>query len=284
MVKVALIQHESRESVEENQRRVEGKIREAATNGAQMICTQELCTTRYFCKEQKSENFDLAAEVPGEWTERLGKIAVEFGVVLVVSGFEKRGTGLYHNTAWVIDADGKMLGKYRKMHIPQDPSFEEKFYFTPGDEGYKVFETRYGKIGVLICWDQWFPEAARLTALQGAEIIFYPTAIGWMPGEEEFHAAQHHAWETVQCGHAVANSCYVCAVNRCGTEGNIKFWGQSFVADYCGQVVAKAPVDEEAILYADLEPEAIEQHRRIWPFFRDRRIDSYGGIVKRWGK
>ena len=206
-------------------------------------------------------------------------------MVIVASGFEKRATGLYHNTAWVVDADGTFLGMYRKMHIPQDPGFEEKFYFTPGDLGYKAFDTKFGRIGVLICWDQWYPEAARLTAMQGAEIIFYPTAIGWLPEEKPLLGEQQHcAWETVQRGHAVANGCYVCAVNRVGTEGESEFWGQSFVADYYGQIVAKAPVSDEAILYAELDLDALEDHRRIWPFFRDRRIDSYGGITERWGK
>lgn len=284
MVKVALIQQESCESCKENKRRVEKCIREAATNGAQIICTQELCTTRYFCRTQDCDCFDLAEEIPGEWTERLSALAAELGVVLIVSGFEKRDSGLYHNTAWVIDANGALLGIYRKMHIPQDPGFEEKFYFTPGDTGYKCFNTKYGKIGVLICWDQWFPEAARLTALQGTKILFYPTAIGWIPGEENLYAAQHHAWQTVQCGHAVANGCYVCAANRCGTEGDTTFWGQSFIADYCGQVIAEAPVDSETVLYAELDLDALEDHRRIWPFFRDRRIDSYSGITQRWGE
>ena len=213
------------------------------------------------------------------------KALAELGVVIVASGFEKRATGLYHNTAWVVDADGSFLGMYRKMHIPQDPGFEEKFYFTPGDLGYKAFDTKFGRIGVLICWDQWYPEAARLTAMQGAEIIFYPTAIGWLPEEKPLLGEQQHcAWETVQRGHAVANGCYVCAVNRVGTEGESEFWGQSFVADYYGQIVAKAPVSDEAILYADLDLDALEDHRRIWPFFRDRRIDSYGGITERWGR
>ena len=234
---------------------------------------------------RRNENIPMAEPIPGELTEAHRKLAAELGVVIVASGFEKRATGLYHNTAWVVDADGTFLGMYRKMHIPQDPGFEEKFYFTPGDLGYKAFETKFGRIGVLICWDQWYPEAARLTAMQGAEIIFYPTAIGWLPEEKPLLGEQQHcAWETVQRGHAVANGCYVCAVNRVGTEGESEFWGQSFVADYYGQIVAKAPVSDEAILYAELDLDALEDHRRIWPFFRDRRIDSYGGITERWGK
>ena len=284
MPKVALIQQPSAPATDENKRRTEAAIREAAAGGARIICTQEMCTTPYFCRTQDCAAFDLAEEMPGAWGKELQGMAAELGVALVVAGFERRAPGVYHNTAMVIDADGKFLGVYRKMHIPQDPGFEEKFYFTPGDTGYKCFDTKFGKIGVLICWDQWYPEAARLTALQGAQVLFYPTAIGWIPGEEELYAAQHHAWETVQCGHAVANGCYVCAANRCGTEGEITFWGQSFVADYCGQVIAKAPAGEASILYADLDFAALEDHRRIWPFFRDRRIDSYGGITERWGE
>ncbi len=282
MVRVGLIQRAAVEDVAENKRRTRDAIYEAALHGARIICTQELCTTLYFCKEQECAAFDLAEEIPGEWTEQLQSTAKELRVVLVAAGFERRAPGVYYNTACVVNADGAFLGMYRKMHIPQDPGFEEKFYFTPGDTGYRCFETEFGKIGVLICWDQWFPEAARLTALQGAEILFYPTAIGWIPGEEELYAAQHHAWETVQCGHAIANGCYVCAVNRCGTEAQTTFWGQSFVADFNGQVLAKAPMSEDAILYADLDLGALEEHRRIWPFFRDRRIDSYAGISQRW--
>ena len=284
MPRIALIQQEAVADPAENKRRQMLAIREAAAGGAQIVCTQEMCTTLYFCRTQDCELFNTADPIPGEWTDELCALARELGVVIVAAGFEKRATGLYHNTAWVIDADGSFLGMYRKMHIPQDPGFEEKFYFTPGDLGYKCFETRFGRIGVLICWDQWYPEAARLTAMEGAEILFYPTAIGWIPGEEELYTAQHCAWETVQRGHAVANGCYVCAVNRCGVEGETTFWGQSFVADYCGQVVAKAPVKERTILYADVDLAALEAHRRIWPFFRDRRIDSYNGITRRWGK
>ena len=201
---------------------------------------------------------------------------------MIASLFERRAAGVYHNTAAVIDADGSYLGKYRKMHIPQDPGFEEKFYFTPGDLGYRVWDTRFGKISVLICWDQWYPEAARLAALAGAEIIFYPTAIGWLPEEKaELGAAQHTAWETVQRGHAVANGCYVAAINRTGTEGKTEFWGQSFVADYYGQIVERAPVSEETIVFADCDLKALESMRRIWPFFRDRRVDSFGDLGRR---
>lgn len=285
MPKIALIQQTSCPEIVDNKIRVEQAIRTAAACGAQIICTQEMCTTPYFCRTQDCAEFDAAEKIPGEWSERLCALARELGVVLVVAAFEKRAVGLCHNTAFVIDADGSFMGLYRKMHIPQDPGFEEKFYFTPGDLGYRCFETKFGRIGVLICWDQWFPEAARLTAMQGAEILFYPTAIGWLPEEKPtLGEAQHCAWETVQRGHAVANGCYVCSVNRVGTEGETEFWGQSFVADYCGQIVAKASVSEETILYADLDLDALEDHRRIWPFFRDRRIDSYSGLMQRWGK
>lgn len=284
MPKVALIQLSADESPAVNKARTEDAIRQAAANGAQIICTQELFTTQYFCRTEDCEFFDLADPLPGPLTEAHQSLATELGVVIVASGFEKRATGLYHNTAWVIDADGSFLGLYRKMHIPQDPGFEEKFYFTPGDLGYKAFKTKFGTIGVLICWDQWYPEAARLTALEGAEILFYPTAIGWLPEEKPLLGeAQHCAWETVQRGHAVANGCYVCAINRVGTEGNSEFWGQTFISDFYGQIIAKAPVSEETILYADIDLKALEDHRRIWPFFRDRRIETYGGITRRWG-
>ena len=282
MPRISLLQLTSFAEPEKNIRKTEAAIRQAASEGAQIICTQELFTTAYFCTTQDTSNFDLADKLPGPLTESHQALAKELGVVIVASGFEKRATGLYHNTAWVIDANGSYRGHYRKMHIPQDPGFEEKFYFTPGDTGYKAFDTQFGKIGVLICWDQWYPEAARLTALKGAEILIYPTAIGWLPEEKaELGEAQHNAWQAVQCGHAVANSCYVVAINRTGTEGNTEFWGQSFVSNHYGQVIAKAPISEEKILTADLE-EALEEHRRIWPFFRDRRIDSYSQITERF--
>ena len=229
------------------------------------------------------KNFDLAEPLDGELVKSHQALAKELEVVIVASGFEKRATGLYHNTAWVIDADGEYLGHYRKMHIPQDPGFEEKFYFTPGDQGFKAWQTRCGKIGVLICWDQWFPEAARLTALAGAEILIYPTAIGWLPEEkEELGDAQYHAWQSVQCGHAVANGCYVAAINRTGIEGETEFWGQSFVSNHYGQIIAKAPVSEEQTLLVDVDLCALEEHRRIWPFYRDRRVDAYGEITERF--
>jgi N-carbamoylputrescine amidase len=281
-VRVGLVQARDRGSPEANLAHTVERIREAAANGARIVCTQELFLTRYFCRTQNPALFDLAEPVPGPTTEALSALAAELDLVLVASLFERRASGVYHNTAAVIDADGSLLGKYRKMHIPQDPGFEEKFYFTPGDLGFRAWKTRHGTIGVIICWDQWFPEAARLTALAGAEILFCPTAIGWLPEEKaELGAAQHTAWETVQRGHAVANGCYLAAVNRTGTEGETEFWGQSFVADPYGQVAALAPVEEEAVLLADCDLAALEDTRRIWPFFRDRRIDAYGDLTRR---
>jgi len=281
-VRIGLIQVRDQGSAEANLAYTLDRIRQAAAGGAQIICTQELFTTSYFCRTQDPALFDLAESVPGPTTDALATLAAELGVVIIGSLFERRAAGVYHNTAAVIDADGSYLGKYRKMHIPQEPGFEEKFYFTPGDLGYKVWDTHFGKISVLICWDQWYPEAARLAALAGAEILFYPTAIGWLPEEKaELGSAQHTAWETVQRGHAVANGCYVAAVNRTGTEGDTEFWGQSFVADFYGQIIERAPVDAEAIILADCDLNALEQMRRIWPFFRDRRIDSYDGVTRR---
>jgi N-carbamoylputrescine amidase len=260
-----------------------GLIREAARMGAQIICTQELFLTEYFCKTEDPALFDLAETIPGPTTAMLQPLAAELGVVIVASLFEKRGPGLYHNTAAIIDADGSLLGIYRKHHIPQDPGFEEKFYFTPGDTGFRAWETRFGRIGVLICWDQWYPEAARLTAMDGATVIFYPTAIGWLPEEKPtLGAAQHTAWETVQRGHAVANGCFIAATNRTGTEQNTEFWGQSFIANPYGEIVAKASVATEEILIHDCNLREVEDFRRIWPFFRDRRIDAYADLTKRW--
>jgi len=281
-IRIALIQGREQGSSAADLDYTIARIRDAAASGAQIVCTQELFNTPYFCRTQDTALFDLAEPIPGATTEALEAVAAELGVVIIASLFERRASGVYHNTAAVIDADGRYLGKYRKMHIPQDPGFEEKFYFTPGDLGYKVWDTKFGKISVLICWDQWYPEAARLAALAGAEIIFYPTAIGWLPEEKaELGAAQHTAWETVQRGHAVANGCYVAAVNRTGTEGETEFWGQSFVSDFYGQIVKRAPVTEDCILLADCDLKALEDMRRIWPFFRDRRIDTYDGITQR---
>lgn len=281
-VRIALVQGREQGSQAADLDYTIARIREAAAGGAQVICTQEMFNTPYFCRTQDTEMFDLAEPIPGPTTDALVEVAGELGVVIVAALFERRASGVYHNTAAVIDADGTYLGKYRKMHIPQDPGFEEKFYFTPGDLGYKVWDTKFGKISVLICWDQWYPEAARMAALAGAEIIFYPTAIGWLPEEKaELGEAQHTAWETVQRGHAVANGCYVAAVNRTGTEGETEFWGQSFVADFYGQIIERAPVSEEAIVLVDCDLKALEDMRRIWPFFRDRRIDSFSGLTRR---
>jgi N-carbamoylputrescine amidase len=281
-VRIALIQGREQGGAVADLDYTVARIREAAASGAKVICTQELFNTPYFCRTQDTELFDMAEPIPGATTDTLATVAGELGVVIIAALFERRAPGVYHNTAAVIDADGNYLGKYRKMHIPQDPGFEEKFYFTPGDLGYKVWDTKFGKISVLICWDQWYPEAARMAALAGAEIIFYPTAIGWLPEEKaELGEAQHTAWETVQRGHAVANGCYIAAVNRVGTEGATEFWGQSFVADFYGQIVKRAPVSEEYILLADCDLKALEEMRRIWPFFRDRRIDTYEGITRR---
>lgn len=282
VVRVGLVQMRCVASAQANLERAVALVREAAARGAQVVCLQELFLSPYFCRTQDVRFFDLAEPVPGPTTEVLAALAGELGVVLVVSLFEKRAAGVYHNTAVVVDADGAVLGKYRKMHIPQDPGFEEKFYFTPGDLGFRAWQTRFGRIGVLICWDQWYPEAARLTALAGAEILFYPTAIGWLQSEKAaLGGAQHTAWETVQRGHAVANGCYVAAVNRVGTEGETEFWGQSFVADPYGQVMTRASVSEEEVLLQDCDLGRVEEFRRIWPFFRDRRIDAFGDLGRR---
>ncbi len=283
MPSIALLQSQAFPTKAESLTHHEKMVREAAARGAQIIVTQELFLTPYFCTVQNPAFFDLADPLPGPLTDHLGSLAGELGVVLVSSLFEKRGPGLYHNTAAIHDADGSLLGFYRKSHIPQDPAFEEKFYFTPGDSGWPVWNTRFGKIGVLICWDQWYPEAARLMALGGAQILIYPTAIGWLPEEKpSLGEAQHNAWETVQRGHAVANGCYVAAANRTGTEGNTEFWGRSFVADPYGQVIARASTGAEEILLCDIDLPQVEEFRRIWPFFRDRRTDGYADLVRRW--
>ncbi|MDA0766659.1 MAG: carbon-nitrogen hydrolase [Verrucomicrobia bacterium] len=285
MPKVGLLQSRGFSSKEEALEHHVQLIREAAEMGAEVVVTQELFLTEYFCRTEDPALFDLAERIPGPTTEVLGPLAKELGIVLVASLFEHRGPGLYHNTAVVFDADGTLLGKYRKAHIPQDPGFEEKFYFTPGDTGYPVWKTRFGMIGVLICWDQWYPEAARLAALGGAELLIYPTAIGWLPEEKpELGEAQHCAWETVQRGHAVANGCFVAAVNRVGTEGETEFWGQSFVANPYGEIVARGSEGGEEILVIDCDLAKVEEFRRIWPFFRDRRIETYRGITERWGE
>jgi N-carbamoylputrescine amidase len=280
--RLGLIQGRDYGSREANLQHTIAAIHAASAAGAQVVVTQELFLTPYFCNVQDPVNFDLAEPVPGPSTEVLSKVAAEAGVVLVASLFERAAAGVYFNTAVVLDADGTLLGCYRKMHIPQDPGFEEKFYFTPGDLGFRVWQTRFGTLGVLICWDQWFPEAARMATLAGAEILIYPTAIGWLATEKgDLGVAQHCAWETVQRGHAVANGCYVAAVNRVGIEGDTEFWGQSFVADPYGQILQRAPVDATVELVVDCDLDALESVRRIWPFLRDRRIDAYSGLSQR---
>ena len=282
-VRVGLIQLTAEDTPAANVRKTIPRIEEAAAKGAKIIGLQEMFTTKYFCITQDPKNFDLAEPIEtGPSVTELAKAAKRLGVVIVAPLFEARGSEVYHNTAAVIDADGTVLGKYRKMHIPQDPGFEEKFYFTPGDLGFRTWKTAHGDIGVLICWDQWYPEAARLTALGGAQILFYPTAIGWLPEEKAaLGQAQHNAWETVQRGHGVANGCYVAATNRVGTEGRTQFWGQSFVSDPYGEIVARASVEKEEILLADCDLVKQREFRRIWPFFRDRRIDAYGDLTRR---
>jgi N-carbamoylputrescine amidase len=283
LVTLGLVQSRAYATAAESLQRHIDLIRVAAAKGAQIVCLQELFLTEYFCKGEHVERFDLAETIPGPTTEALCPLAKELGVVIIASLFEKRGPGLYHNTAAIIDADGTYLGKYRKMHIPEDPGFNEKFYFTPGDLGYKVWDTKFGRIGVLICWDQWYPEAARLAALAGAQILFYPTAIGWLQSEKAtLGVSQHIAWETVQRGHAVANGCYVAAVNRVGIEEETEFWGQTFVANPYGVITAKASVSDEEVLTAVCDLQQVEDFRRIWPFFRDRRIDTYQPLTKRY--
>lgn len=282
-VRVGLIQLTAEETPAANVRKTIPRIEEAAAKGAKIIGLQEMFTTKYFCVEQDPKYFNLAEPIPaGPSVTALTEVARKLGVVIVAPLFEARGNEVFHNTAAIIDADGTYLGKYRKMHIPQDPGFEEKFYFTPGDLGFRTWNTAFGQIGVLICWDQWYPEAARLTALAGAQILFYPTAIGWLPEEKAtLGKAQHTAWETVQRGHGVANGCYVAATNRVGQEGHTQFWGQSFVSDPYGEIIAKASPDREEVLIADCDLDRQREFRRIWPFFRDRRIDAYGEITQR---
>ncbi|MBX0326520.1 carbon-nitrogen hydrolase [Oscillochloris sp. ZM17-4] len=287
IVNIGLVQLAMDDAPAANMASAMAAVRAAAAQGAQIICLPELFRSRYFCQSEEHVNFALAEPVPGPSTEILCALARELGVVIIASLFEKRAEGLYHNTAAVIDADGSYLGKYRKMHIPDDPLFYEKFYFTPGDLGFKVFPTRFGRVGVLICWDQWYPEAARLTALRGADLLFYPTAIGWHPAEKaEYGLAQHQSWETIQRSHGVANGCYVVSVNRTGHEGDpaggIEFWGQSFLSDPSGTILAKAPVDHAAILVAPVDLARLDVQRTHWPFLRDRRIDAYGEITKRY--
>ena len=283
---VALVQMRCAAEKAANLVAAEQHIRSAARAGAQVICLPELFLGPYFCQRVDLSLFDLAEPIPGPSTDRLSALAKETGTVLIASLFEKRSAGLYHNTAAVFDADGTLLGIYRKMHIPDDPLFHEKYYFTPGDLGFRVFQTKFAKVGTLVCWDQWYPEAARLTALAGAEILVYPTAIGWHPREKaEFGVQQHDAWQTIQRGHAIANGVYVAAVNRVGHEGpaggGIEFWGGSFVADPGGRIVAKAGQGEE-VLVAACDPGKVDATRTHWPFLRDRRIDAYGDLTKRY--
>jgi N-carbamoylputrescine amidase len=283
-VRIALVQMSCVENPQENLQKAQERIRQAAAGGANIVCLQELFTTLYFCQTEEYEPFGYAEPIPGPSTAALQELAAELGVVIVASLFEIRAKGVHHNTAAVIDADGSYLGKYRKMHIPDDPGFYEKFYFVPGDLGYKVFDTKFGTIGVLICWDQWYPEAARLTALRGADMLFYPTAIGWATSEtsETVRASQRQAWKASHLGHAVANGVFVAAANRAGAEGELEFWGNSFVSDPFGQVISEAAHNNEEILYADCDLSKISFYRSHWPFMRDRRIDSYGDITRRW--
>ncbi len=281
-VRIGLVQTSCGERPQENLERALRAIAEAAAAGAQIVCLPELFRTRYFCQAEEHASFDLAEPIPGPSSQALCSAAREHQVVVVGSLFERRMAGVYHNTACVIDADGTLLGLYRKMHIPDDPLYYEKFYFTPGDLGFRCFATRHARIGVLVCWDQWFPEAARLTAMAGAEILFYPTAIGWHAEEKAQHGArQHEAWELVQRGHAVANGVWVATPNRVGTEGTVEFWGGSFVCDPFGSLVARAGHAEERVLVAECDLSRVEEVRRHWPFLRDRRIDAYQGLTER---
>jgi N-carbamoylputrescine amidase len=289
-LKVGLVQMAMGEDPAPNLAKAIDGVRDAAKRGAQLVVLPELFRSRYFCQSEDAAQFGLAEAIPGPSTEVLGQLAAELQVTLVASLFEKRAAGLYHNTAAVLDAERGYLGKYRKMHIPDDPRYYEKYYFTPGDLGFKVFHTKPVELGVLVCWDQWYPEAARLTAMQGAEILVYPTAIGWHPEEKaQFGERQHGAWETVQRGHAVANGCFVIAVNRTGFEpdprsaGGIEFWGQSFIAGTDGRILVRAPADREVVLVEEIDLAEIDAVRAGWPFFRDRRIDAYAALTQRFG-
>jgi N-carbamoylputrescine amidase len=289
IIKVGLVQTACSPDPKANLNKTLTAVERAARQGAKIICTQELFRSQYFCQSEDHKHFKLAEPIPGPSTQAFQKLARKHRAVIIASLFEKRAAGVYHNTAAIIDADGSLLGVYRKMHIPDDPLYYEKFYFTPGDLGFRAWQTRYAKIGVLICWDQWYPEGARLTAMQGAEILFYPTAIGWHPGEKKkYGALQHNAWEIIQRSHAIANGCYVCAPNRVGHEilagvggEGIEFWGQSFVAGTAGEILAKASADKEENLIVPLDLGHVDTTRTHWPFLRDRRIDAYGGLSKR---
>lgn len=286
--KIGLIQMRCSHDPAENLGKASVMLRSAAHKGANVACLPELFRTPYFCQKEDAALFDLAETIPGPTSEALSNLAKETGMAIVGSLFERRLPGLYHNTAVVFDADGMALGIYRKMHVPDDPLFYEKYYFTPGDTGFKTFDTRFARIGTLVCWDQWFPEGARLTALQGASVLFYPTAIGWHPREKtEVGVAQHSAWETIQRSHAIANGCYVAAVNRIGHEGpsdgGLEFWGASFVSDPFGRVLHRASHDQEEVVVVECDLKHLEEVRRNWPFLRDRRIDAYGGLTQRAG-
>jgi N-carbamoylputrescine amidase len=290
---IGLVQLSATEDPDRNLQHAIEQVHEAAAGGAQVVCLPELFQTQYFCQREDAALFDLAEPVPGPTTAKLAALAKQLGIVLIASLFEKRAPGVYHNTAAVFDADGALCGLYRKMHIPDDPLYYEKFYFTPGDLGFRAFDTQAGRLGTLVCWDQWYPEGARLTALQGAQVLFYPTAIGWHPSEkEQFGQAQHDAWRTIQRAHAIANGVYVAVVNRVGHEtGNIRghsasgagleFWGRSFISDPFGQVIAEASHEKEEILIGEVDLRRLEDTRRSWPFLRDRRIDSYAPITSR---
>ena len=291
---IGLVQMSTTADPEGNLQRALDRVREAAKRGAQVVCLPELFQTQYFCQREDAALFDLAEPIPGPTTSRLSDLAKELGIVLIASLFERRAAGVYHNTAATFDTDGSLRGLYRKMHIPDDPLYYEKFYFTPGDLGFRALDTGAGRIGTLVCWDQWYPEGARLTALQGANVLFYPTAIGWHPAEKaEFGVAQHDAWRTIQRAHAIANGVYVAVVNRVGKEtgdirGNaaggagLEFWGGSFICDPFGRVLAEAGHDREEIIIAEVDLRLLEDTRRNWPFLRDRRIESYGGITNRF--
>jgi N-carbamoylputrescine amidase len=284
-VKVGTVQMTCTPNKEENLQKAIEKVREAAAKGAQIICLQELFTSLYFCDVEDYDNFKLAEAIPGASTDALSAVAKELGVVIIASLFEKRTEGLYHNTTAVLDADGSYIGKYRKMHIPDDPAYYEKFYFTPGDLGYKVFKTKFATIGILICWDQWYPEASRITALMGAEILFYPTAIGWATSQDEnTNTEQYNAWQTIQRSHSVANGLHVVSVNRVGFEqdGAMKFWGGSFITNPFGAIIYKASHEEEEVHVEELDLQLTDKYRTHWPFLRDRRIDSYQPITKRY--
>ena len=283
-LRIGLVQSESSCYPDRNVAYTEKQIRLAAGQGAQIVCLQELFRTLYFCDTEDHRHFRFSEPVPGPTTVLMQSLAAELGVVIIVSLFEERAPGLYHNTAAVIDVDGAYLGKYRKNHIPDDPGFYEKFYFTPGDTGYQVFETRYARIGVLICWDQWYPEAARITSLMGADVLFYPTAIGWDTTEtsDEVNREQYEAWQTIQRSHAIANGVHVVAVNRTGTEAETKFWGGSFVANPFGTILYQAPHHKPETNVVQIDLNQNKKYREIWPFLRDRRIDTYQSVMKRW--